>query len=81
MFFYTLIGLVVAAVSFGIMEFVVLKRYREHTLPCLLVAVGGGLLLAVAFGDPGGTLYQMGWMLGMCVCVLLGFARRGKRSK
>ncbi len=78
MLFYALIGLLVAVLSFGIMEFVVLKRFRAYTLPCLLVAVGGGLLLAAVFGDPGSTLYQMGWMLGMCVCVLAGFARRAR---
>lgn len=80
MLFYALIGLIVAVVSFGIMEFVVLKRFRAYTLPCLLAAVGGGLLLAVVFGNPGSSLYQMGWMLGMCICVIAGFARRA-RSK
>ncbi len=78
MFLYTLLGLLVAVLSFGIMEFVVLKRFRAYTLPCLLAAVGGGLLLAAVFGDPGSTLYQMGWMLGMCICVLIGFSRRAR---
>jgi len=59
--------------SFLVLQFIVLRHFRSFTLPALLFAVGGGLMLAIAFGEPGATLYQLGWMLGMSLCVAIGF--------
>ena len=81
MLFAVLVGLLIAVASFGVLEFVVLKRFRQHTLPCLIVAVGGGLLLAMAFAEPFSAFYQMGWMLGMSVCVAIGFTVKNLRRK
>ncbi len=75
------IGLLVALASFGSMEFVVLKRFREHTLSCLLFAVVGGLMLAGAFAEPARSFYQLGWMLGMSASVCIGLALRSARRK
>lgn len=72
----TLIGLAVALSSFLIMQFVVLRYFRRHTLPFLLAFVGFGLAAAVFIGEPAGTLYQLGWMLGMSVCVAIGLCAR-----
>jgi len=72
----TIFGLVVALLSFAAMQFVVLKRFPKHTLPCLLVAVGVGLMLPLFMAEQARILYQLSWMLGMSVCVLIGLTVR-----
>lgn len=76
-----IIGLFVAVASFGILEFVVLKRFREHTLVALLIAMGGGLMLAGVFAEPARAFYQLGWMLGMSASVAVGLTIRSFRRK
>lgn len=68
-----ILGFVIAVTSFAVLQFVVLKHFRAFTLPCLLLAVGGGLMAAILFPEPGGTLYQTSWMMGMSLCVAIGF--------
>lgn len=72
----TIFGLVVALLSFAVMQFVVLKRFPKYTLPCLLVAVGVGLMLPLFMAEQARVLYQLSWMLGMSVCVLIGLTVR-----
>lgn len=81
MFFCFLFGLIVAIVEFCFMEFVIIKRFRTYTLSCLLVGIGGGLLLGLFFGTPLSTHYQIGWISGVCLCLSVGFARGARKSR
>lgn len=71
-----LIGLAVAIAGFMVMQFVVLKYIRRHTLPALVAFVGIGLAAPSFMHEPVSTLYQLGWMLGMCICVLISLVGR-----
>ena len=73
-----ILGLLVSVGSFAVLQFVVLRSYRQYTLPALLLAVGGGLLLALAFPQPLGSFYQLSWMMGMMVCTLIGMLSRSR---
>lgn len=74
-----LIGLGVALVSFGLLE-VVVRTKPTFTLPSLLLAILAGQLLRFAFAaEVAGMVYLMAWMLGMSVCVCIGFAMRAAR--
>lgn len=81
MLFALLLGAFVAAASFAALEFIVVPRFRQFTLPALLLAVGGGLALALVFPTPLLVMYQMAWMLTMMVCVMLGFSARARRRQ
>lgn len=73
------IGLGVALLSFGALEVIVRKR-PTFTLPSLLLAVLAGQLLRFAFSEHAGIMYILAWMLGMTICVGIGFAMRLARQ-
>lgn len=74
-----LTGLGVALISFGLLE-VVVRTKPTFTLPSLLLAILAGQLLRFAFTEVAGMVYLLAWMLGMSVCVMLGFAMRAARK-
>lgn len=74
-------GLTVSFMSFAFLQFVVLKYARSCTLLCLILALVGGQLAALAFPDPDDGIYRLSWMTGMLVSVLAGtFVRILKRQ-
>ncbi len=75
----TIIGIVVAVVSFVGVEIVARRFGSNATFYCMLIAVGGGLLSRLFFNSPADLFYTNGWMLAMAVAVLTGFILRDRR--
>lgn len=81
MLIYAIIGIVVAVIGFLIVELGGKRFGRDFTFYSMLAVVFFSLIAASLFPEPGGTTYQLGWMLGMLVMVGLGFARRSRNRK
>jgi hypothetical protein len=76
-----LFGLAVAIAGFTALQ-IIASKYKPYTFPALMLfLVGTEPLGYLLWGEPAGSIYFNGWLLGLVPCIIFGFWSRHRKTK